>query len=1044
MDDQEMGGVIDDGSRTNLNAQWKIIADRWEDSTSECEGDLPIRDTVMDYFQLALVSHEELVATHSIRSSIRPSFSLADVPLVNPQKQITIRECVKRCNHLHTGFVLNATVIRPPLTVVATNLLLEDENGDVIILAVYHPAVDPTEFRVGTRVAVIAPYAKFPRNDRSLPPMLRTDNPHAVVILTPSTPPPAEPAEVMLTRATEAFQASRFREATGCLTRAQQTAPGNIDLLAKRSDSQLAGGWWAGALQDARAVLEREPGHYQANCNAALALVGLQRPVEAHPYLDALRAMSGRLTEGRRAEITALIADVERCCCEARGVYDMRAMHAEARAARGGRLGPRHCDFISPAVEPRPVASKGRGVFAKEDLAEGTLLMACRALVFAEPDQGPVSYAMFGRRNVDLGPTARLVPLAVRFLIEHPERADEVLELTATGEEPAEKEDVDGGRGQPRVDLARIEQICEVFVYVATVDTYGCVRVRVRVSPVTDLLATRGVFADQATAAEYALPELIRLTKASAGLWGKPSLFNHSCLPTCAWEAVGDFMFVRTILPVRAGDELCTAYIDVSMSPSVREASFRALGFDCICERCNFFRQYPAYRDLEEPISKLVAFQHLTLATAIGHAMGLSPPRLMPDELALAGLCCASGLPDQSERILRRLRGGVLAGLEDDVFLTAVMQLGTEWEGDPDRKACWRPQFEEIARRVGTGGGADADCRHPLRATSPLPPSMGELSPSVHLKLHAQRTKYRPSGSRLVGSNPPGRLGRIGYFSWRSDVLVVFSNGYKVKCDRVRPATTQDIDGRFQVHEKPLRGTNKCDNRVVLTCVTRGTKTCNNGRVLTRVTAGSSGQLIEATVPCRNPSSTQKPVHFATTRRRGLPDEKFALVLLRAVYRRNTPLERGLGQRGQPLMISEPRKIKLLESVVEAGKRWKLVKLLDVCDWFAVFLCQNLAQIAEYLFELAWGVNTRKTGTYASSTPNNQVPMLTTARTRRHQGVWGLLTPTVFPQPVDGDRVCWGLRAPELPALHAPTKPVKPSTTLTATRYSPPFTITHP
>ncbi|KAJ4461749.1 hypothetical protein PAPYR_1886 [Paratrimastix pyriformis] len=49
-----------------------------------------------------------------------------------------------------------------------------------------------------------------------------------------------------------------------------------------------------------------------------------------------------------------------------------------------------------------------------------------------------------------------------------------------------------------------------------------------------------------------------------------------------------------------------------------------------------------------------------------------------------------------------------------------------------------------------------------------------------------------------------------------------------------------------------------------------------------------------------------------------------------------------------------------------------------------------------------------------------------------------------LPQPVDGDRVCWGLRAPELPALHAPTKPVKPSTTLTATRYSPPFTITHP
>ncbi|KAJ4458874.1 hypothetical protein PAPYR_5406 [Paratrimastix pyriformis] len=43
--------------------------------------------------------------------------------------------------------------------------------------------------------------------------------------------------------------------------------------------------------------------------------------------------------------------------------------------------------------------------------------------------------------------------------------------------------------------------------------------------------------------------------------------------------------------------------------------------------------------------------------------------------------------------------------------------------------------------------------------------------------------------------------GRKGYFSWRSDVLVVFSNGHKVKLirsDRVPPATTQDIDGQYQ------------------------------------------------------------------------------------------------------------------------------------------------------------------------------------------------------------------------------------------------------
>ncbi|KAJ4462496.1 hypothetical protein PAPYR_1148 [Paratrimastix pyriformis] len=57
---------------------------------------------------------------------------------------------------------------------------------------------------------------------------------------------------------------------------------------------------------------------------------------------------------------------------------------------------------------------------------------------------------------------------------------------------------------------------------------------------------------------------------------------------------------------------------------------------------------------------------------------------------------------------------------------------------------------------------------------------------------------------KLIGitlSCVPVRRGRKGNFSWRSDVLVVFSNGHKVKLirgDRVRPATTQDIDGRYQ------------------------------------------------------------------------------------------------------------------------------------------------------------------------------------------------------------------------------------------------------
>ncbi|KAJ4460342.1 hypothetical protein PAPYR_3354 [Paratrimastix pyriformis] len=96
-------------------------------------------------------------------------------------------------------------------------------------------------------------------------------------------------------------------------------------------------------------------------------------------------------------------------------------------------------------------------------------------------------------------------------------------------------------------------------------------------------------------------------------------------------------------------------------------------------------------------------------------------------------------------------------------------------------------------------------------------------------------------------------------------------------------------------------------------------------------------------------------------------------------------------------MISEPRKIKLLESVVEAGKRWKLVKLLDVCDWFAVFSVRTSHRLvedtyfhrpyrskpAEYLFELAWGVNTRKRGPMR---PPPQIIKYRCSRQQEHDG----------------------------------------------------------
>ncbi|KAJ4461986.1 hypothetical protein PAPYR_1691 [Paratrimastix pyriformis] len=107
-----------------------------------------------------------------------------------------------------------------------------------------------------------------------------------------------------------------------------------------------------------------------------------------------------------------------------------------------------------------------------------------------------------------------------------------------------------------------------------------------------------------------------------------------------------------------------------------------------------------------------------------------------------------------------------------------------------------RRQRQRTLRHPGTTGRVYPLARWPHR--SPPPADEVELRPY-------------PSDPPAYGADPlawvalppsaPVRRGRKGNFSWRSDVLVVFSNGHKVKLirgDRVRPATTQDIDGRYQ------------------------------------------------------------------------------------------------------------------------------------------------------------------------------------------------------------------------------------------------------
>ena len=79
----------------------------------------------------------------------------------------------------------------------------------------------------------------------------------------------------------------------------------------------------------------------------------------------------------------------------------------------------------------------------------------------------------------------------------------------------------------------------------------------------------------------------------AVGLWLLPSLFNHSCASNCYRFFIGDFMFIRTVVPVAAGEELTISYVTPADSLDERQEAFRVFQFECSCARCAAERSEP-------------------------------------------------------------------------------------------------------------------------------------------------------------------------------------------------------------------------------------------------------------------------------------------------------------------------------------------------------------------------------------------------------------------------------------------------------------------
>lgn len=81
----------------------------------------------------------------------------------------------------------------------------------------------------------------------------------------------------------------------------------------------------------------------------------------------------------------------------------------------------------------------------------------------------------------------------------------------------------------------------------------------------------------------------------SVGIWLFPAFVNHQCIGgNCTWKIFGDFIFVRTLRPVRKGEELTHSYVSPAFPFQARkEVLTKRLGFTCGCILCELDRTLP-------------------------------------------------------------------------------------------------------------------------------------------------------------------------------------------------------------------------------------------------------------------------------------------------------------------------------------------------------------------------------------------------------------------------------------------------------------------
>lgn len=416
-------------------------------------------------------------------------------------------------------------------------------------------------------------------------------------------------ADAMCIIGNKYFTKGEYKLALEYYNKGFQLFPCSVRVLSNRAATYMRMERWGLAQQDVDAVLKIDPSHTKCLHRRAFIYLNLQQPFEAKKMLDSLiQDLIHNRTRDCTADIIkseSLLHDVQIAIREQQGVYDLKTLMLESNHKLEGaskKLPRKHMDYKHPHIEMRHIEGRGNGMISKKDFVASELIMVAKALVFVQSNPLESSSSLSTTRICFTKMLANLI----EELTLHPDCGTELFSLSAGSKFPNPVLP----KNTSKIDRPRMLAILNS-------NWFG-----------SGTSITSAIIAGQ----RHGTESLADKSKEVAGLWLRPSMFNHSCIPNCAYFIIGDFHFIITNRPVSIGEELTIPYCDLRISFADRCKIFKNWnngdGFDCLCERCSYSRQNSANVAIDIEIER--AYLEALILCGQGCPMGYAAEKALP------------------------------------------------------------------------------------------------------------------------------------------------------------------------------------------------------------------------------------------------------------------------------------------------------------------------------------------------------------------------------------------------------------------------------